>query len=320
VAGAGESEYAWPSRAIATAGVELERLGADYDAVTPSAGYDLLPGAATTNRSFNRRAWHVSGPLTLIGSAGRYHQVADPAFLDEARTSELRTVGAVMAIGAQLGDGGQFARLELWRKRYDGLVALTRNFEAVSGPAGAFAYAAPIHMECGVGTTRSLSSPYLMAPAPLSQVQVRHRSISERDAERHGEGPLGQLTSAPRRLILDPNHEPTGHFQSESYLAIRSIIAVTFWRFRQVPQASADEKKGRDIRVIRSRRRIESDDAERCDAYSTRRWRIAGVCAEATTGADEGFWCRKGRNGYRRTNRKVMWYALRNFGGRRRAD
>ncbi len=175
-----ETEFAWSPRATMTAGVDLERLGAAYDAITPSAGYDPLPGAATTTRSFNRgagrngeyaqldvwplapvnvvigarsdrsgfatdrtvdprisTAWHVSGPLTITGSVGRYHQVADPAFLDEARTSALPAIGAVMAIGgAQLGDGDQFARLELWRKRYDDLVALTRNFEAVRGLAG----------------------------------------------------------------------------------------------------------------------------------------------------------------------------------------
>jgi vitamin B12 transporter len=82
-------------------------------------------------------AWHVPGSITLTGSWGDYSQVADPAFLDQARAIALPALRTEMTIGgAQFGEGDQFARVELWRKQYRDLVALTRNFAAVSGLDG----------------------------------------------------------------------------------------------------------------------------------------------------------------------------------------
>jgi hypothetical protein len=176
----GESEYEWGPRATATVGAEAEHLGAVYDVVTPSAGYDPIPGAPTTRTAFDRAAnrdaeyaqidawpwtsvevvagvrsdrsefatsrttdprasaaWRVAGPLTLTGSWGTYHQVADPALLDQAQAAALPALRANMAIGgAQVGGDDQFVRFEVWRKRYDDLVALTRDFKPVSGLGG----------------------------------------------------------------------------------------------------------------------------------------------------------------------------------------
>jgi hypothetical protein len=114
----------------------------------PLSSAELVAGVRTdgsgfaTTRTTDPRisaAWVPRGgaPLTLTASWGIYHQVADPAFLDQAAASALPALRAEMTIaGVQLGDGGRFARAEVWRKRYEDLVALTRNYTAVSGLTG----------------------------------------------------------------------------------------------------------------------------------------------------------------------------------------
>jgi hypothetical protein len=112
----------------------------------PLGRVEVIAGARSdrsgiaTRRSTDPRlslAWRVTGPFTLTGSLGTYHQVADPAYLDEAQTAKLPAIRADMAIiGAQVGEGDQFLRLEVWRKHYGDLVALTRDFAAVSGLRG----------------------------------------------------------------------------------------------------------------------------------------------------------------------------------------
>ncbi|MFI5229256.1 MAG: TonB-dependent receptor plug domain-containing protein [Gemmatimonadales bacterium] len=112
----------------------------------PLSTVELIAGARSDRSGFATRrstdprvsaAWRVTGPLSLTGSVGSYHQVADPAYLDEAQMEKLPAIRADMAIaGAQVGDGDQFVRLEMWRKQYRDLVALTRDFAAVSGLRG----------------------------------------------------------------------------------------------------------------------------------------------------------------------------------------
>jgi hypothetical protein len=96
--------------------------------------------AFATNGTLDPRvssAWRPFGPLTIIGSAGIYHQVADPAFLEQASNGRLPALSASMLIGgAQLGDGTQFVRVEAWQKRYRDLVGLTREFTLVPGLGG----------------------------------------------------------------------------------------------------------------------------------------------------------------------------------------
>jgi vitamin B12 transporter len=114
--------------------------------VWPASSVELVASARTDRSGFAIKrtsdprlsvAWHVGGQLTLTGSIGVYHQVVDPAFLEEAQVVALSATRATMAIGgAQLGDGDRFLRLELWRKRYSDLAALTRDFETVAGLPG----------------------------------------------------------------------------------------------------------------------------------------------------------------------------------------
>jgi hypothetical protein len=176
-----ELGYEWSPRIAALAGVEAERLSADYETRTPVRGYDDLPGAPVVQSSLDRAgardagyaqiegwplpsldvvagartdrsrfatdrtvdprlsaAWHATSAVVFTASWGVYHQLADPAFIDLTSTREdLPALRADMAIaGAQIGTGARFARVEAWTKRYDDLVALTRDFRAVPGLAG----------------------------------------------------------------------------------------------------------------------------------------------------------------------------------------
>ncbi len=176
-----ETGYEWSERAKALAGVERERLSADYDARVPALAYDTSPGAPTshtslddagvrdaayaeldtwplpsldvvagvrtdrsvfaTNRMIDPRlsaAWRPPGPFTLTASWGIYHQVADPAFIDESANGVVLPAlrAETRIVGAQIGEGARFARVELWRKAYTDLAALTRNFTTEAGLGG----------------------------------------------------------------------------------------------------------------------------------------------------------------------------------------
>jgi vitamin B12 transporter len=78
-------------------------------------------------------AWVPIDSLTVTASWGVYHQVADPAFLDQsaARVSLPALRAEMSIVGVQLGGGARFVRAEAWRKRYGDLVALTRDFATV---------------------------------------------------------------------------------------------------------------------------------------------------------------------------------------------
>jgi hypothetical protein len=113
----------------------------------PLASVEMVAGIRSDRSAYATRAtvdprvsstWHVRGPLSIIGSIGVYHQVADPAFLEQsAPNGTLPSLAATMAIaGAQLGDGSRFVRVEAWRKRYRDLVDLTRSFVAVPSLTG----------------------------------------------------------------------------------------------------------------------------------------------------------------------------------------
>jgi hypothetical protein len=101
---------------------------ADYSAFATKATFDPRVSSA----------WRPFALLTFTGSAGVYHQVVDPAFL------ELIPVGGVLPAlaasmfiaGAQIGDGARFLRVEAWRKNYRDLVAFTRDFESIAGLGG----------------------------------------------------------------------------------------------------------------------------------------------------------------------------------------
>lgn len=140
-----------PVPGATTRDARLDR-GANRDAeyaqadVWPVSSIEVLGGLRTdrsgfaTARTVDPRvsaAWHAVGALSLTASWGKYHQVADPAFLDEAAASALPSLDAAMEIGgAQLGDGDRFVRFEAWRKQYRDLTALTRDFRVTSGLRG----------------------------------------------------------------------------------------------------------------------------------------------------------------------------------------
>jgi vitamin B12 transporter len=113
----------------------------------PLSSVELITGLRTdrsgftTARTLDPRvsvAWVPHDSLTFTASWGVYHQVADPAFLDQSPPGiNLPALRAEMSIvGVQLGDGLRFARFELWRKDYIDLVALTRDYAAVAGLSG----------------------------------------------------------------------------------------------------------------------------------------------------------------------------------------
>jgi hypothetical protein len=95
----------------------------------------------TTRRTADPRAsfaWVPRDGLTFTAAWGVYHQVADPAFLDQlAVGNALAPLGAEMSIaGVQLGVGLRQIRVELWSKRYSDLVGLTRSYVTVAGLSG----------------------------------------------------------------------------------------------------------------------------------------------------------------------------------------
>jgi hypothetical protein len=113
----------------------------------PSASTELIVGARTdrsgytTARTTDPRAsfaWVPRGKVTVTASWGIYHQVADPAFLDRlAAGNSLPALRAEMAIvGAQLGEGARFVRVEAWTKHYGDLVGLTRTYATAAGLSG----------------------------------------------------------------------------------------------------------------------------------------------------------------------------------------
>ena len=113
----------------------------------PSARTELILGTRTDRSAFSSArtrdprasfAWVPLDSLTLTASWGRYHQVADPVFLSQAPPGlTLPSISAEMSIvGAQLGDGSRFVRLEGWRKQYRDLVGLTRDWATVAGLGG----------------------------------------------------------------------------------------------------------------------------------------------------------------------------------------
>lgn len=112
----------------------------------PFSSVELVTGLRGDKSDFSRGAtadprasvaWVPVAPLTLTASWGVYYQVADPSFLGQASSVTLPSLRADMRIaGAQLGEGSRFARVELWRKRYDDLVAFTRDYNAIDGLSG----------------------------------------------------------------------------------------------------------------------------------------------------------------------------------------
>ncbi|MGH7328173.1 MAG: hypothetical protein ACREJX_07460, partial [Polyangiaceae bacterium] len=113
----------------------------------PLTSVELITGVRTDRSGFTTArttdprmsfAWVARDSLTFTASWGVYHQVADPAFLDQSPPGiNLPALRAEMSIaGVQLGDGLRFARFELWRKDYRDLVALTRDFVAIGGLSG----------------------------------------------------------------------------------------------------------------------------------------------------------------------------------------
>ncbi len=113
----------------------------------PLSSVELIVGLRTDRSGFTTArttdprisfAWVPRHVLTFTASWGVYHQVADPAFLDQSAPGiNLPALRAEMSIaGVQIGDGARFARLEFWRKNYADLVALTRDYAAVAGLRG----------------------------------------------------------------------------------------------------------------------------------------------------------------------------------------
>jgi hypothetical protein len=133
------------TRAVLGRGAARDAEYAQID-VWPTSSVEVIGGVRSdrsgfaTARTSDPRvsaAWRLYGPLTITASWGAYHQVADPAFLDEAQATTLPSLSNIMTIGgAQVGDGDQFLRLEAWQKRYRDLVALTRDFQVEEGLKG----------------------------------------------------------------------------------------------------------------------------------------------------------------------------------------
>ena len=79
------------------------------------------------------------GAATLTAAFGNYHQVADPIYLSSAiGVPGLPPERALQSVlGAQVGDGGRIARVEVYDKQYRDLVGLTRDSHtAVGGGTG----------------------------------------------------------------------------------------------------------------------------------------------------------------------------------------
>ena len=113
----------------------------------PIASAEVIAGLRTDRSDFSTArtadprvsaAWKPFDPLTITGSWGIYHQLADPGLLDQPSPRDaFPALRAEMSIaGLQLGDGARFARVEVWRKSYRDLVALTRDYLAVGGLDG----------------------------------------------------------------------------------------------------------------------------------------------------------------------------------------
>ena len=83
-------------------------------------------------------AWAVRPAVTVTAAWGDQHQTVDPALLDRVpRRAPVPAVHSRMAIGGvQFGDGAALLRIEAWSRRYDSVVALTRDYMTVAGLRG----------------------------------------------------------------------------------------------------------------------------------------------------------------------------------------
>jgi len=107
----------------------------------------VIAGLRTDYSSFTRQrtaeprlsAAYKLGAATFTAAAGEYHQVPDPLYF--AAGIGRPGVGPMAArqsvLGAQLGETGDVARLELYDKRYHGLVGLSRDKIVADGGIGA---------------------------------------------------------------------------------------------------------------------------------------------------------------------------------------
>ena len=117
---------------------ELDWRAADLRLIAGARSDDAsLTGIRTIDPRIS--AAYQLGKATLTAAFGNYHQVADPLYLSAAvgvpGAPPERALQSVL--GAQIGDGGEIARVELYDKQYRDLVGLTRDTRsAVGGGTG----------------------------------------------------------------------------------------------------------------------------------------------------------------------------------------
>jgi vitamin B12 transporter len=112
---------------------------ADWRALTDLR---VIAGARTDYSSLTRArtvdprvsAAYERGPATLTAAFGNYHQVADPLYLAQGvglpGAPPERALQSVL--GAQIGNGNEIARVELYDKQYRDLIGLTRDDRTVA--------------------------------------------------------------------------------------------------------------------------------------------------------------------------------------------
>lgn len=110
----------------------------DYSSLTKTRTVDPRISAA-----------YQRGSATFTAAFGNYHQIPDPLYLSSAvgvpgAPSE-RALQSV--IGAQLGDGGDIARVELYDKQYRDLVGLTRDTHVALGGGTGMARGADVFVK-----------------------------------------------------------------------------------------------------------------------------------------------------------------------------
>ena len=107
----------------------------------------VIAGLRTDRSTFTQR--RTSDPrlslayklrdATLTAAAGEYHQVSDPLYFASGLGSSTKLApmrARQYVVGAQVGEDKQMARVELYDKRYDDLVGLTRDKVVVGGGTG----------------------------------------------------------------------------------------------------------------------------------------------------------------------------------------
>jgi vitamin B12 transporter len=106
----------------------------------------LIAGLRTDYSSFTHirtadprlSAAYKAGVATLTAAAGEYHQVSDPMYFASGigKPGIGPMSGRQFVAGAQVGEDGETARIEIYDKRYRDLVGLTRDKDLQSGGIG----------------------------------------------------------------------------------------------------------------------------------------------------------------------------------------